>query len=210
MWTLLSHSYPLPAACLTYHPGVELLLHRHHSKVSVTSTHLAGTAATFDGIQLLGGGLTTTPNIHLTSAWSHHSNGSLVHGTWPAQETPHKTHMLLWVCIPCHHPFFCCCLAVSSSKPFMGFIFKNCSSSKPWTAHELGQLHLRCSDSVSTSKFMRKNGQILSDKSQNTYTAITSYTCHRSKLLHRVTLLTGLLGTVLKLCYIMFYRRYLY
>jgi len=78
----------LPAGSLTYHPSVELLLHCHHRKVSVTSTHLACTAATFDGIQLLGGGLPAPPNIHLTSAWGHHCNGSLIHGTRPAQRTP--------------------------------------------------------------------------------------------------------------------------
>lgn len=72
---------------VTYHPGVELLLYSHHSKVGVSCTDLSCTAATFNDIQFLRSGLATTPYIDFTSARSHYCNGSFIHGTW---STKHK------------------------------------------------------------------------------------------------------------------------
>lgn len=49
----------------THGPGVKLLLHRHHRKVTLACTHVLRTAATFKHVHFLGGVLAATPEVHL-------------------------------------------------------------------------------------------------------------------------------------------------
>lgn len=49
----------------THGPGVKLLLHCHHRKVTLACTHVLRSAATFKHVHFLGGVLAATPEVHL-------------------------------------------------------------------------------------------------------------------------------------------------
>ena len=87
-----NYAYITVLKCLafTYHPGVQFLLHRDHSEVSIPCTHLPSTTATLDDLQFLGSGCSTAPDLDFTGSGCYHSNGCFSHSAWPANNPPNK------------------------------------------------------------------------------------------------------------------------
>lgn len=75
-----------PATRSTHHPGVQLLLHSHHRKMSISSTDLTRTATTFKNIQFLRSGLSSSPHVNFTASRCHHCNWRLIYCAWPGRE----------------------------------------------------------------------------------------------------------------------------